>query len=95
MVTVKYCNKEYIYSNKRGLTTWRDERGLVVPVMLHTHLREMAISAGASSSVFLTQGVIQARGVREKEEDKDAVTVKSQVKKRKSKILKGGFNPFV
>jgi hypothetical protein len=81
---------EYTYSKDGEFITWKDRQGLAVPLMLHTILREKALSEGVDSNIFLTNRLITLPKI---EREKKVVSVgKKSITNKKGLI--GGFNPF-
>jgi len=86
-VSVIYQGRNYKYAQVGKIQTWIGEDQMAVPVMLHSSLREKAVSEGADSSIFST--IDQERPSEEKEK----VVKKSKTKTKK--LMKNGFNPFL
>jgi len=88
-VTVEYRGNEYTYSQVGKIMTWTDHRKMVIPVMLHSILREKAISLGTDSSIFISK-----KKVRKVPEEVGTAKKVVSVKKQKNQSMMGGFNPF-
>ena len=92
-VSVVYREKEYSYVKVGSAMTWVDDSQAIVPVMLHSILREQAISSGISSSVFLSD-IPTPDEIKEEKEQKIKEKKISKVSKSKKSKLLSGFNPF-
>lgn len=79
----------YIYKNSGRIYTWFDQKNLVVPVILHTKLREKAISEGADESIFLSEPKLNRSDFQQEKPQ-----IKAEVKSKTSKKSTLGFNPF-
>jgi len=82
------ARRKYTYTTIGSMMTWVDDKHMVVPVVLHTKLREKAIADGTDISIFLSDPV------ESKPERKSVSVKKSKSKTTKKSTLKGGFNPF-
>lgn len=93
-VKTMYNGKIYTYKNLGGIFTWFDARNLAVPVMVHSSLREKALSEGADISIFLSTPKPPRSEIPPniKEPNEEQVPIAEQPKKKLPKTL--GFNPF-
>ncbi len=88
-VEIDYGGRKYRYSKVGEILTWVDDKDLTVPVMLHSILRDRAISSGIDKSIFL-----EARTPNKKPEKiKENKDTKKSPKKSKTKLI-GSINPF-
>jgi hypothetical protein len=88
-VTTTLNGLVYVYKNSGKIYTWFDPKNLVVPVILHTKLREKALSEGADESIFLSEPKLN-RSDFQQEKPRNEVEVKSKTIKKSTL----GFNPF-
>lgn len=86
-VSVTFRNQKYTYKNIGSFFTWVDERNLAVPLLIHTHLREMALAEGADISFFLS-----APKPPRTEDLTQPLQRSSKVAQKKKNL---GFNPFI
>ena len=82
-VEVKLNGRTYRYINVGISTTWVNEDNIIVPVMMHTKLRETAIASGIDSSVFVN--IVVTKIEVDKKECKTTNIKKNSLK---------GINPF-
>lgn len=90
-VSVLYKEKKYSYIQLGEMMTWVDDEQTVVPLMLHSVLREKAISSGINSSIFLSDIPVLEKNKEKKIKEKKVVKSSKNAKK---KNLLSGFNPF-
>lgn len=95
-VTTSLGGAKYTYKFNGSFHTWFDEKNMVVPVLIHTKLREKALSEGADVSIFLSKPKIPRQEEKTiQNEVLDLTAVKKPENKQKKLInLGGGFNPF-
>lgn len=86
-VLVVYRDKKYSYVKLGDMMTWVDEERAVVPVMLHSMLREKAIASGTNSEVFLST-IEEMKAQKEKNKEEKKI---SKIKKKitKKNVLTG------
>jgi hypothetical protein len=88
-VLTELNGRKYRYKSNGLFYTWVDERNLPIPVIVHTSLREKALSEGVDESIFLSNPKSpHSEKTLEAEEPK---VTKNQKKKTNST---GSFNPF-
>ena len=81
--------RKYTYKFNGSFYTWVDEKDLATPVIIHTKLREKALSEGADESIFLsTPKPPNSEKIKEESE------AKKEIVSKKKTSLNGGFNPF-
>lgn len=82
--------KVYTYKFNGKFYTWFDDRNLPVPVIIHSKLREKAISEGQDESVFLS-------APKPPHSEAIKTSIKTEEAKEnqttKKKVITG-FNPF-
>lgn len=92
-VVIFHNGRKYTYKHNGAFFTWVDERNLTIPVMIHTILREKALSEGADASIFLSKPKQPSCEARENTSE-DNIQNNQIEKAKKKKNLNGGFNPF-
>lgn len=93
-VSTTLGNRKYTYKYNGAFFTWIDDLNMIAPLLIHTRLREKALSEGADSSIFLSKPKVPRQEVIEKEVSNDLSKTKSEPKQKRNINLGGGFNPF-
>lgn len=93
-VSVTLNGRVYTYKHNGKFYTWLDYKNLPVPLMLHTKLREKAISEGKDESIFLSKPKTPRLEHKSEVESSEAEDLTVETKKSQKKKSTGLINPF-